>query len=184
MGVQSSTCLGRGGRGPSRGRCFPGFSPTVADGLGEEAQVLVDLQAVLQPQDLLLIVLEDGQGIAEHHLQVSTASALGTRGGAEKWQPAWGRSQHRLQRGGRDQGPQERTQLEIHRDGWMVLDLSLLGHTGPSLCLHKYKVTRSRVGDLGQVPSWDQTPALDSQSGLGINRGKGRWGPASGWGEG
>lgn len=52
-----------------------GSSPAVADSLGEETQVLVDLQAVLQPQDLLLIVLEDGQSISEHHLQHSGGSA-------------------------------------------------------------------------------------------------------------
>lgn len=57
------------------GACLPykdtegaGSSPAVADGLGEETQVLVDLQAVLELQDRFLIVLEDGQSISEHHL--------------------------------------------------------------------------------------------------------------------
>lgn len=50
------------------GACLPckdteggaGSSPAVADGLGEETQVLIDLQAVLESQDRFLIVLEDG----------------------------------------------------------------------------------------------------------------------------
>lgn len=65
-------CLGSvcgwwgGGRATDGGRS--GFSLAIANGLGEEAQVLVDFQAILQPQDLLLVVLENGQGIAEQHL--------------------------------------------------------------------------------------------------------------------
>lgn len=64
-------------RGQGRGRSR--FSPAVANGLGKEAQVLVDLQAVLQPQDLLLIVLENGQGIAEYHLGGKVGTQVGQR---------------------------------------------------------------------------------------------------------
>lgn len=60
-----------GGRG--------GLSLAVANGLGEEAQVLVDLQAVLQSQDLLLVVLENGQGIAEYHLGGEVGAQVGHR---------------------------------------------------------------------------------------------------------
>lgn len=54
-----------------------GFSPVVANGLGEETQVLVDLQAVSQPQDLFLVVLENGQGIAKHHLGGKVGAQVG-----------------------------------------------------------------------------------------------------------
>lgn len=69
----------RGGYGGGAGWPRSAFSPTVANGLGEEAQVLVDLQAILQPQDLLLVVLEDGQGIAEHHLGGKVGARRGHR---------------------------------------------------------------------------------------------------------
>lgn len=58
-----------------------GFSLAVANGLGEEAQVLVDLQAILQSQDLLLVVLENGQGIAEYHLGGKWGLRWGMGGG-------------------------------------------------------------------------------------------------------
>lgn len=47
----------------------PGDPPGVADSLGEEAQVLVDLHGVVDLQDLILLVLEQSQSVTEHHLQ-------------------------------------------------------------------------------------------------------------------
>lgn len=58
-----------------------GGSPAVADGLGEETQVLVDLQAVLESKDCFLIVLEDGQSVSEHHLGHSRGFRWGTGSG-------------------------------------------------------------------------------------------------------
>lgn len=61
-------------KGTGWGSRGAGSSPAVADGLSEETQVLVDLQAVLQSKDCFLIVLEDGQSISEHHLGHSGGS--------------------------------------------------------------------------------------------------------------
>ncbi len=51
----------------------PGESlPAVRDGLGEEAQVLVDLHAVMDLQDVVLFVFEESQSVPEDHLQHKT----------------------------------------------------------------------------------------------------------------
>lgn len=52
---------------------FNDLSPAVRDGLGEEAQVLVDLHAVMNLQDVLLFVLEQSQGIPKYHLDQNHA---------------------------------------------------------------------------------------------------------------
>lgn len=73
-----------------------GGSPAVADGFGEETQVLVDLQAVLESKDCFLIVLEDGQSISEHHLGHSGGS-----GGAQAQAgTVWGETQRLWECGG------------------------------------------------------------------------------------
>lgn len=45
------------------------FLPAVRDGLGEEAQVMVDLHAVLDLQEVVLFVFEESQSVPEDHLQ-------------------------------------------------------------------------------------------------------------------
>lgn len=73
-----------------------GSLPAVADGLGEETQVLVDLQAVLESKDCFLIVLEDGQSISEHHLGHS-----GVSGGVQAQAGTmWGETQRLWECGG------------------------------------------------------------------------------------
>lgn len=68
LGIDGRVKVGFGASLPYKDTEGAGSSPAVADGLGEETQVLVDLQAVLESQDCFLIVLEDGQSISEHHL--------------------------------------------------------------------------------------------------------------------
>lgn len=43
--------------------------PAVRDGLSEEPQILIDLHAVLDLQDVILFVLEESQCVPEDHLQ-------------------------------------------------------------------------------------------------------------------
>lgn len=50
------------------------YPPAVRDGFGEEAQVLVDLCAVLDLQNVFLFVFEQGQGISEDYLQPELGS--------------------------------------------------------------------------------------------------------------
>lgn len=46
--------------------------PAVRDGLGEEAQVLVDLHGVSDLHDVILFVFEESQSVPEDHLQQLT----------------------------------------------------------------------------------------------------------------
>lgn len=50
--------------------------PAVRDGLSEETQVLVDLHAVLDLQDVILFVLEESQSIPEDHLKHQSTGEL------------------------------------------------------------------------------------------------------------
>lgn len=50
--------------------------PAVRDGLGEEAQVLVDLHTVVDLQDVVLFVFEESQSVPEDHLQHKTTQVI------------------------------------------------------------------------------------------------------------
>lgn len=50
--------------------------PAIRDGFGEEAQVLVDLHAVVDLQDVILFVLEESQSVPEDHLQHHSTGEL------------------------------------------------------------------------------------------------------------
>lgn len=48
--------------------------PAIGDSLGEDAQVLVDLHAVVDLQDIILFILEESQRVPEDHLNTQVTS--------------------------------------------------------------------------------------------------------------
>lgn len=56
------------GSGPTPARCAQVCSPGVTDGLGEEAQILVEIHSAVDLQDVVFFVLEESQGVPEDHL--------------------------------------------------------------------------------------------------------------------
>lgn len=50
--------------------------PAITDGFSEETQVLVDLHAVVDLQDVILFVFEESQSVPEDHLQHHSTGEL------------------------------------------------------------------------------------------------------------